>query len=153
MNTYEIGKFFQRGKMLPGGEVLYVVRDDHTVFYVGQSRHGAKARIRSHAHKLTPLGKLILEHAPRSNNWLVDIYAFEEARNRLADGVPLGSDGGAIDASFEQICDAYLAARSVSQGYTLQDVEQFLIAQFRPTLNQLVYASWAVINHKPNLAL
>ena len=51
---------------------LYVVREDITVFYVGQSMQPL-TRLQDHLIGMSALGNLILEHQPASYEWTYDL--------------------------------------------------------------------------------
>lgn len=54
------------------GHYLYIVREDETVFYVGQSVHPL-TRLQDHLIGMSLLGNLITEYAPSSHKWTYDL--------------------------------------------------------------------------------
>ena len=63
------------------GNHLYLVWDKTDLLYVGRTTAGVKQRILQHIKALDDLGRAILEAAPASNRWHVEI---REAGNALA---------------------------------------------------------------------
>lgn len=62
---------------------IYVVRDGDTVFYVGQTKRGIINRILEHCGggqipDFSSLGRLILENAPESHHWQVEMLTLED---------------------------------------------------------------------------
>lgn len=64
--------------------LLYLVRDDETVFYIGQS-YSPLDRLQSHmglswrGEQASKLGICIQENAPDSDNWHVELYTLADA--------------------------------------------------------------------------
>lgn len=98
------------------GHLIYVVRDDRLVFYVGQSRRDVITRFWEHLHTPSHLGRLISVNKPDSLQWTVDFYM-------LAD------------------CERFVQQKSL---FTMQEwrrfdmdmAEQALIQAMRPVLNR-----------------
>jgi hypothetical protein len=98
------------------GHLIYVVRDDALVFYVGQSRRDVLTRFWEHLHAPSHLGRLIAVNEPESQQWAVDFYA-------LAD------------------CERFVQQKSLFamqewQHFDMDMAEQALIQAMRPVLNR-----------------
>lgn len=97
------------------GHLIYVVRDEALIFYVGQSRRDVVTRFGEHLQAPSHLGQLIILNAPASHQWSVDFYA-------LAD------------------CAAFVQQKSLFalqewQHFDMDMAEQALIQVMRPVLN------------------
>lgn len=98
------------------GQLIYVVRDNKLIFYIGQSKRDVVERFFEHLQKPSRLGQLIELNKPASLLWQVDFYT-------LAD------------------CRPFVSQKSL---FTMQAWEQFdmdmaekeLISHFRPVLNR-----------------
>jgi hypothetical protein len=97
------------------GHLIYVVREEKLVFYVGQSRRDVLTRFGEHLQKPSQLGQLIALNAPASHLWAVDFY-------ELADC-----------AAFVQ--QKSLFALQAWQHFDMDMAEQALIQAMRPVLN------------------
>ncbi len=98
------------------GHLMYVVRDEDVVFYIGQSKRDVVVRFWEHINKPSRLGQLITLNRPQSMHWLVDFYT-------LAD------------------CRPYVKQQSLFsmqewQHFDMDMAEQGMIAQMRPVLNK-----------------
>lgn len=60
------------------GHLIYVVRDDALIFYVGQSRRDVVTRFWEHLQKPSRLGQFIQLNEPVSHQWAVDFYALAD---------------------------------------------------------------------------
>ncbi len=97
------------------GHLIYVVRDEKLVFYVGQSRRDVIMRFWEHLQAPSRLGQLIALNTPASHQWSVDFYA-------LAD------------------CTAFVRQKALFalqewQHFDMNMAEQALIQVMRPVLN------------------
>ena len=78
-----------------GDSRIYMVRDDNLVFYVGKLEHSIVDHILEHCgladSGATPdrLGQLILDNAPSSNGWLVDLLNPEECEPIVSEVTPM----------------------------------------------------------------
>lgn len=52
--------------------VVYIIRDDDRILYIGSTRYNARSRIKSHEKAHSPLGKALRTDANR-NNWSVEM--------------------------------------------------------------------------------
>ncbi len=98
------------------GHLLYVVRDDRLIFYVGQSRRDVITRFWEHLQAPSHLGRLIAVNKPASEQWLVDFYT-------LAD------------------CEQFVQQKSLFtmqawHRFDMDMAEQSLIQAMRPVLNR-----------------
>ena len=98
------------------GHLIYVVRDETLVFYVGQSRRDVITRFWEHMHTPSHLGQLIELNKPDSLGWAVDFY-------ELADC-----------AKFVQ--QKTLFALQAWQHFDMDMAEQALIQEMHPVLNR-----------------
>lgn len=98
------------------GHLIYVVRENDLVFYVGQSRRDVLTRFGEHLQKPSRLGKLIMLNTPSSQNWQVDFYALADC------------------AAFVQ--QKSLFAMQAWQHFDMDMAEKGMIKVMRPVLNQ-----------------
>lgn len=98
------------------GHLIYVVRDEALIFYVGQSRRDVITRFWEHMQMPSHLGQLIELNKPDSLGWAVDFY-------ELADC-----------AKFVQ--QKTLFALQAWQHFDMDMAEQALIQALRPVLNK-----------------
>lgn len=98
------------------GHLIYVVRDQTVVFYVGQSKRDVVERFWEHLHKPSRLGQLIQQNEPDSHNWQVDFYT-------LADCRPFVSQKS-------------LFAMQAWEAFDMDMAEEALIRQLKPILNR-----------------
>ncbi|MEZ4594132.1 MAG: hypothetical protein R3D55_23770 [Chloroflexota bacterium] len=115
MITVTVGTILAKNITDTLGHLIYVVRDDRLIFYVGQSRRDVLTRFGEHLQKPSRLGQLIQLNAPASHEWAVDFYA-------LAD------------------CAAFVRQKSLFalqewQHFDMDMAEQAMIAAMRPVLN------------------
>jgi hypothetical protein len=72
-----------------------MVRDDNLVFYVGKLERSIVDHILDHCglqdSSRTPdrLGQLILDNAPSSNGWLVDLWDLKDCEPIIKEGSPM----------------------------------------------------------------
>lgn len=52
--------------------VVYIIKDDDRILYVGSTRYNARSRIKSHERAQSPLGKALRTDVNR-NNWSVEM--------------------------------------------------------------------------------
>ena len=98
------------------GHLIYAVRDEALIFYVGQSRRDVVTRFWEHLQAPSRLGQLIHLNEPASQQWAVDFYA-------LAD------------------CEQFVQQKSLFalqewQHFDMDMAEQALIQAMRPVLNR-----------------
>jgi len=115
MQTVSIHEILEKKATNALGHLIYVVRDEALIFYVGQSRRDVVTRFWEHLQAPSRLGQLIQLNAPTSHQWSVDFYA-------LAD------------------CAAYVQQKSLFalqewQHFDMDMAEQALIQVMRPVLN------------------
>ena len=115
MQTVTVGTILEKKATNALGHLIYVVRDEALVFYVGQSRRDVVTRFWEHWQAPSRLGQLINLNAPGSHQWSVDFYA-------LAD------------------CAAYVQQKSLFalqewQHFDMDMAEQAMIQVMRPVLN------------------
>lgn len=115
MQTVTVAAILEKKATKALGHLIYVVRDEALVFYVGQSRRDVVTRFWEHMQAPSHLGQLIALNAPASHQWSVDFYA-------LAD------------------CAAFVQQKSLFalqewQHFDMDMAEQSLIQVMRPVLN------------------
>lgn len=98
------------------GHLIYVVRDEPLVFYVGQSKRDVVARFWEHVQKPSRLGEFIALNRPQSLAWAVDFYT-------LADCRPF-------------VGQKSLFAMQAWEHFDMDMAEQSVIAALRPVLNR-----------------
>jgi hypothetical protein len=98
------------------GHVIYAVRDEQLVFYIGQSKRDMVARFGEHLHKPSRLGELIELNRPQSLAWAVDFYALADCRPFVA--------------------QKSLFAMQAWEPFDMDMAEQGMIAALRPVLNR-----------------
>ncbi len=110
------------------GYQLYVVKDGEAVLYVGQSIDAAK-RLRGHISSRVHsygslLGKAIYENKPRSEEWVVELYAVDECSDLIKEWFPrafIASEEAtryAEDALTHQFNPLYNRATNMGHGVT-----------------------------------
>jgi len=62
------------------GQLIYVVRDENLIFYIGQSKRDVVNRFFEHLQKPSRLGQLIELNKPPSLKWQVDFYSLADCR-------------------------------------------------------------------------
>lgn len=62
------------------GHLIYVVRDETVIFYVGQSRRDVVARFHEHWQTPSRLGQVAQANQPDSLQWVVDFYTLSDCR-------------------------------------------------------------------------
>ena len=62
------------------GHLIYLVRHNQLVFYVGQSKRDVMTRFQEHLQKPSRLGQIIILNKPSSLNWSVDFYTLADCR-------------------------------------------------------------------------
>ncbi|MFZ1395966.1 MAG: hypothetical protein WAS33_03665 [Candidatus Promineifilaceae bacterium] len=115
MITVTVGTILAKNITDTLGHLIYVVRDEQLIFYVGQSRRDVLTRFGEHLQKPSRLGQLIGLNAPASHEWAVDFYA-------LAD------------------CAVFVRQKSLFalqawQHFDMDMAEQAMIQAMRPVLN------------------
>lgn len=78
MITVTVGTILEKKITDTLGHLIYVVRDEKLIFYVGQSRRDVLTRFSEHLQKPSRLGQLIGLNAPGSHQWTVDFYALAD---------------------------------------------------------------------------
>ena len=116
MKTVTIGDLLKRQFEQALGHLIYVVRDDKLVFYVGQSKRDVVTRFWEHLQTPTRLGRIITLNRPASEQWAVDFYT-------LADCRPF-------------VTQKSLFALQEWQHFDMDMAEQALIQALRPVINR-----------------
>ncbi len=62
------------------GHVIYLIRDNQLVFYIGQSKRDVVTRFQEHMQKPSKLGRIVILNQPSSLNWSVDFYTLADCR-------------------------------------------------------------------------
>lgn len=62
------------------GHLIYLVRHNQLIFYIGQSKRDVITRFQEHLQKPSRLGKIIILNKPSSLNWSVDFYKLADCR-------------------------------------------------------------------------
>jgi hypothetical protein len=110
----------------PGGMVhpafvqcIYIVREEHDVFYVGMTGSDFGSRLRWHlalerkgSYRLSPLGECIIANWPASLAWEIELWKAEEIQ--------------------QEIAPPELRA---NQPFGVREAERCAIRHFRPPLN------------------
>lgn len=78
MRTVTVGAILQKEAQNALGHLIYVVRDERLIFYVGQSRRDVVTRFWEHMQAPSKLGQLISLNTPASHDWSVDFYALAD---------------------------------------------------------------------------
>ena len=115
MITVTVGTILEKKITDTLGHLIYVVREEGLVFYVGQSRRDVLTRFGEHMQKPTQLGRFVTLNAPTSHDWLVDFYALADC------------------ATF--VRQKSLFALQEWQHFDMDMAEQALIQAMRPVLN------------------
>lgn len=115
MITLTVGDILEKNATNALGHLIYVVRDDALIFYVGQSRRDVVTRFWEHLQKPSRLGQFIRLNEPVSHQWTVAFYA-------LAD------------------CAAFVRQKSLFalqewQHFDMDMAEQAMIQALHPVLN------------------
>lgn len=84
MNTFTVGAILNSTTPDTPGARVYVLRDGRAVFYVGVSSNNVTDRVLEHCGRGTwgklpdNVGRFILDNAPRSHKWQVDLLTLED---------------------------------------------------------------------------
>ncbi|MCP4418661.1 MAG: GIY-YIG nuclease family protein [Chloroflexi bacterium] len=78
MKTVTVEEILNKDVANALGHLIYVVRNETLVFYVGQSRRDVLTRFWEHLHAPSHLGQLIAANKPESQQWTVDFYALAD---------------------------------------------------------------------------
>ncbi len=78
MRTVTVGAILQKEAQNALGHLIYVVRDEGLIFYVGQSRRDVVTRFWEHLQAPSKLGQLISLNAPAAHQWSVDFYSLAD---------------------------------------------------------------------------
>lgn len=116
METVNIDQLLQRQISQSLGHLIYVVRDEAIVFYVGQSKRDVIERFWEHLTKPSRLGQLIASNRPQSLAWTVQFWT-------LADCRPF-------------VQQKRLFADQEWERFDMDMAERALIEAFRPVLNR-----------------
>lgn len=86
MQNTTIGQILDETVSREANYHIYLVRENETVFYIGQSS-SIYDRLESHLgmdwrHAPSVLGKLALENLPMSRAWAVELYSLEDCEQR-----------------------------------------------------------------------
>lgn len=100
MKTVSIEDFVKKRVTNSPGHLIYVVRDEALVLYVGQTERNVVVRFAEHLNHLSRLGQLIKMNYPACLNWSVDLYTLADCRPYVAqqalwvvqDGLPYDVD-------------------------------------------------------------
>ncbi len=115
MISVTIGEILAKEIIDTLGHLIYVVRDNGLVFYVGQSKRDVLTRFGEHLQKPSRLGQLIQLNSPASQEWSVDFYALADC------------------AAFVQ--QKSLFALQAWQHFDMDMAEKGMIEVMRPVLN------------------
>jgi hypothetical protein len=80
MKTFTIADIFEEKVDSTLGHIIYLVRDETLVFYIGQSKRDVITRFQEHMQKPSRLGKIIKLNSPDSHQWSIDFYTMEDCR-------------------------------------------------------------------------
>lgn len=116
MRTVTVGAILNKETTDALGHLIYVVKDESLIFYVGQSRRDVVKRFWEHIQAPSRLGQLIARNDPASQLWAVEFY-------ELADC-----------AQFVQ--QKSLFALQAWQYFDMDMAEQAMIQVMRPVLNR-----------------
>ncbi len=116
MQTVTIQSILDRQIDQALGHVIYVVRAETLVFYVGQSKRDVVTRFWEHKQKPTRLGKLFELNQPASLRWVVDFYAMADCRPFVK--------------------QQSLFMMQAWEHFDMDMAEQAMIEQLRPVLNR-----------------
>jgi hypothetical protein len=115
MLTVTVNTILQKKVPNTLGHLIYVVRDEMLIFYVGQSRRDVVTRFEEHLQTPSHLGQLITLNAPASHQWSIDFYTLADC------------------ATF--VLQKSLFALQEWQHFDMDMAEQALIQTMRPVLN------------------
>jgi hypothetical protein len=95
MISTSVGEILQGWDGDPADTRIYLVRDDQVVFYVGVLVRSILDHMLEHGGLLDngrpadQLGRLILDNAPSSNGWVVDLLNLEDCEPIVREVTPL----------------------------------------------------------------
>jgi hypothetical protein len=95
MISLSLGEVLNGWNGNPGDSRIYMVRDGNLVFYVGKLKRSIVDHILDHCgladsgRSPDRLGQLILENAPSSNGWQVDLLTLEDCEPIIREVTPM----------------------------------------------------------------
>jgi len=95
MISFSLGEILQGWDGDPSDARIYMIRDDKFVFYVGVLERTILDYVLEHCGLVDngppadSLGKLILDNAPISNGWVVDLLSLEDCEPIIKEVTPL----------------------------------------------------------------
>lgn len=116
MQTFTVHQLLQHQQGALLGHLIYVVRHDQLIFYVGQSKRHVSQRFLEHLQHGSYIGQFIQLNQPQSLEWQVDFYALADCRPFVA--------------------QKSLFAMQAWESFDMDMAEQGMIAHFRPVLNR-----------------
>ena len=95
MVSISIGEILVGWEGNPAGARIYLIRDDKIVFYIGLLQWPILDHLREHCWlgeggwPADKVGKVILDNAPSSNGWTVDLLSLEDCDPIIKEVQPL----------------------------------------------------------------
>ncbi len=167
MHTVSVEEILDRSFDHLLGHLIYVVRDEALIFYVGQSKRDVLVRFWEHMHKPSRLGQLIALNKPDSLAWQVEFYTLADCRPFVQQLSLFSMQAWqhfdmdmAEKGMIAQMCPVLnkdfnpkptrLPSRYVNGDLQAEDEELLWTAVDRPWLNKMSLAGWVYVQDEKN---